>query len=118
MDRLTVLTHLVTILTAFAAFTVPIALEVLNRIKGRYGSASYMEVIEEIMGFTIRSLFGRLIAALIFIIFSILLLNSTDSKLIPDNIVLVIEGIFTVVASVLLLHEVIFIKTVLLATRS
>lgn len=118
MDRLTVLTHLVTILTAFAAFTVPIALEVLNRIKGRYGSASYMEVIEEIMGFTIRSLFGRLIAALIFIIFSILFLNSTDSKLIPDNIVLVIEGVFAVAASVLLLHEVIFIKTVLLATRS
>ncbi|WED21557.1 hypothetical protein L3Q72_13135 [Vibrio sp. JC009] len=118
MDRLTVLTHLVTILTAFAAFTVPIALEVLNRIKGRYGSASYMEVIEEIMGFTIRSLFGRLIAALIFIIFSILILNSTDSKVIPDNIVVLIEGVFAVAASVLLLHEVIFIKTVLLATRS
>ncbi len=60
MDRLSITTHLIAVLTAFSAFTMPIALEVLNRVKNRYGSAHYMDSIEQIMGFKIQLLFREL----------------------------------------------------------
>ncbi|TNZ21011.1 hypothetical protein CGK52_22655, partial [Vibrio parahaemolyticus] len=60
MDRLSITTHLIAVLTAFSAFTMPIALEVINRVKSRYRSAYYMDALEDIMGFKIRSLFGQL----------------------------------------------------------
>ncbi|CAH1573518.1 hypothetical protein [Vibrio rotiferianus] len=118
MDRLSVTTHLIAVLTAFSAFTIPIALEALNRIKERYGSTSYMDVIERIMGFTIRAFFGQLILALIVLIFFALTISSLDNHTIPTKYVLIIESLFSIIASVLLIKEFTFIKTVLLANRS
>ncbi|MGK0271944.1 MAG: hypothetical protein ACI88H_002610 [Cocleimonas sp.] len=118
MDRLSVTTHLIAVITAFSAFTMPIALEVLNRVKSRYGSAYYMDSIEKIMGFKIQLLFRELIVTLIALISFSLFVSSVDNTLFPDNYVLLSETVFSLIASILLIKEFKFIKTVFLATRS
>jgi hypothetical protein len=118
MDRLSITTHLIAVLTAFSAFTMPIALEVLNRVKNRYGSAHYMDSIEQIMGFKIQLLFRELIVTLIALISFTLFVCSVDKILFKDSYVLFTEFLFSLITSVLLLKEFKFIKTVFLATRS
>ena len=118
MDRLSISTHLIGILTAFSAFTMPIALEVLNRVKSRYGSAHYMDSIEQIMGFKIQVLFRELIVTLIAIICFTLFVCSVDKDLFKDGYVLFTEFVFSLITSALLIKEFKFIKTVFLATRS
>ncbi|WP_077666969.1 hypothetical protein [Salinivibrio sp. PR6] len=111
-------THLIAVLTAFSAFTMPIALEVLNRVKNRYGSAHYMDSIEQIMGFEIQSLFRELIVTLIALISFALFVCSVDKAIFKDGYVLSMEFLFSLVTSILLVKEFKFIKTVFLATRS
>ncbi|ELA9243984.1 hypothetical protein QUO02_003150 [Vibrio alginolyticus] len=118
MDRLSITTHLIAVLTAFSAFTMPIALEVLNRVKNRYGSAHYMDSIEQIMGFKIQLLFRELIVTLIALISFTLFAYSVDKTLFKDSYVLFTEFLFSLITSALLVKEFKFIKTVFLATRS
>lgn len=118
MDRLSITTHLIAVLTAFSAFTMPIALEVLNRVKNRYGSAHYMDSIEQIMGFKIQLLFRELIVTLIALISFTLFVCSVDKTLFKDSYVLFTEFLFSLITSALIVKEFKFIKTVFLATRS
>lgn len=118
MDRLSITTQLIAVLTAFSAFTMPIALEVLNRVKNRYGSAHYMDAIEQIMGFKIQLLFRELIVTLIALISFTLFVSSVDKTLFKDGYVLFSEFLFSLITSALLVKEFRFIKTVFLATRS
>jgi hypothetical protein len=118
MDRLNITTHLIAIITAFSAFTMPIALEVLNRVKSRYGSAYYMDSIEQIIGFRIQLLFRELITTLIALIGFSLFVSSVDRATFSDNYVLLSELLFSLIVSALLIKEFRFIKTVFLATRS
>ncbi|EKO3500325.1 hypothetical protein KW516_15590 [Vibrio fluvialis] len=118
MDRLSITTHLIAVLTAFSAFTMPIALEVLNRVKSRYGSAHYMDSIEQIMGFKIQLLFRELIVTLVALIAFTLFVSTVDDKTFSDRYVLLSELAFALITSALLIKEFLFIKTVFLATRS
>ncbi len=118
MDKLSITTHLIAVLTAFSAFTMPIALEVINRVKSHYRSAYYMDALEEIMGFKIRTLFGQLITTLILLLLFSLVVSALPSNHPPKSLILAIEYLFFIVTSVLLVKEYHFIKTILLATRS
>lgn len=118
MDRLNITTHLIAILTAFSAFTMPIALEVLNRVKSRYGSAYYMDSIEHIMGFKVHYLFRELIATLIALILFSIFVSSVNEQTLSNWCVLFFELLFSLVTSTLLVKEFLFIKTVFQATRS
>ncbi|MCU8028631.1 hypothetical protein L5M51_02415 [Shewanella sp. SM73] len=118
MDRLSITTHLIAILTAFSAFTMPIALEVLNRVKSRYGSAYYMDSIEHIMGFKVHYLFRELIATLIALILFSIFVSSVNEQTLSNGWVLFFELLFALITSTLLVKEFLFIKTVFQATRS
>ncbi|RPA23019.1 hypothetical protein [Shewanella frigidimarina] len=118
MDRLSITTHLIAILTAFSAFTMPIALDVLNRVKSRYGSAYYMDSIEHIMGFKVHYLFRELIATLIALILFSIFVSSVNEQTLSNWWVLFFELLFALVTSTLLVKEFLFIKTVFQATRS
>lgn len=118
MDRLSITTHLIAILTAFSAFTMPIAIEVLNRIKSRYGSADYMDCIEKIMGFKVRFLFRELIFILITLVFFTLLVSSLDKNLMPDESIRLFELAFSILTASILYKEFVFIRVILSATRS
>ncbi|WP_210441645.1 hypothetical protein [Vibrio crassostreae] len=118
MERLSITTHLIAVLTAFSAFTMPIALEVINRVKSRYRSAYYMDSLEEIMGFRIRSLFGQLILMLISLLLFSLIVSAFSDEQFPAKYVLPVELLFFIFTSVLLVKEFHFIKTIFLATRS
>ncbi|MCQ1058364.1 hypothetical protein LRP52_37370 [Photobacterium sp. ZSDE20] len=118
MERLSITTHLIAVLTAFSAFTMPIALEVLNRVKTRYGSAYYMDAIEQKMGFKIQFLFRELILTLITLIWFSLYVSSVDKNTFSDNYVSFFETVFLLITSTLLIKEFRFIQIVFLATRS
>jgi hypothetical protein len=118
MDRLSITTHLIAILTAFSAFTMPIALEVLNRVKSRYGSAYYMDSIEHIMGFKVHYLFRELITTLIALILFSIFVSLVNEQTFSNGWVLFFELLFALVTSTLLVKEFLFIKTVFQATRS
>ncbi|CAK2475675.1 hypothetical protein [Vibrio crassostreae] len=118
MERLSITTHLIAVLTAFSAFTMPIALEVINRVKSRYRSAFYMDALEEIMGFKIRSLFGQLIIMLMWLLLFSLIVSALSDEQLPTKYVLAIELLLFICTSVLLVKEFQFIKTIFLATRS
>lgn len=118
MDRLSITTHLIAILTAFSAFTMPIAIEVLNRVKSRYGSAHYMDCIEKIMGFKVHLLFRELIFFLITLVFFSLLVSTLNKYLMPDEFVRLWEILFSILTASILFKEFVFIRTILLATRS
>ncbi|EOE4713447.1 hypothetical protein ACKC6U_003404 [Vibrio vulnificus] len=118
MDKLSITTHLMAILTAFSAFTMPIALEVLNRVKSRYGSAYYMDSIEGIMGFKVHYLFRELILTLVaLMLFSVCVAFSSE-LVFAKRLVLFFELVFALVTAALLIKEFRFIKTILQATRS
>ncbi|MFS1869891.1 hypothetical protein [Vibrio lentus] len=118
MDRLSITTHLIAILTAFSAFTMPIALEVLNRVKSRYGSAYYMDSIEQVMGFKVHYLFRELITTLIALILFSTFVSSINEQTLSNEWTLFFELLFALVTSTLLFKEFLFIKTVFQATRS
>ncbi|OEF19475.1 hypothetical protein [Aliivibrio logei] len=121
MDRLSITTHLIAIITAFSAFsafTMPIAIEVLNRVKNRYGSAYYMDSIEHIMGFKVHYLFRELVVTLIALILFSILVSSVNELSLSNRWILFFELLFALVTSVLLIKEFLFIKTVFQATRS
>ncbi|MEZ8518195.1 hypothetical protein AB9R81_21265 [Vibrio cyclitrophicus] len=118
MDKLSITTHLMAILTAFSAFTMPIALEVLNRVKSRYGSAYYMDSIEEIMGFKVHYLFRELILTLVALMFFSVCVAFSSELVFAKRLVLFFELVFAFVTAALLIKEFRFIKTILLATRS
>lgn len=118
MDRLSITTHLIAILTAFSAFTMPIAIEVLNRVKSRYGSAHYMDCIENIMGFKVHLLFRELIFFLITLVFFSLLVSTLNKDLMTDEFVRLWEILFSILTASILFKEFVFIRTILLATRS
>ncbi|SNX50884.1 hypothetical protein VTH8203_04558 [Vibrio thalassae] len=48
MDNLSITTHLMAILTAFSAFTMPIALEVLNRCQRQFKIDPLIDVIAKV----------------------------------------------------------------------
>lgn len=110
--------HLIAVLTAFSAFTMPIALEVLNRVKNRYGSAYYMDSIEKIMGFKVHYLFRALIVTLIALILFSIFVSSVNEQSFSNSWVLFSELFFTVLTSMLLVAEFLFIEKVFQATRS
>ncbi|MDA0144407.1 hypothetical protein OCT63_09215 [Vibrio sp. RW] len=118
MDKLSITTHLMAILTAFSAFTMPIALEVLNRVKSRYGSAYYMDSIEGIMGFKVHYLFRELILTLVALMFFSVCVAFSSELVFTKRFVLFFELVFAFVTATLLIKEFRFIKTILLATRS
>ncbi|MFS1960091.1 hypothetical protein BCU31_008405 [Vibrio lentus] len=118
MDKLSITTHLMAILTAFSAFTMPIALEVLNRVKSRYGSAYYMDSIEGIMGFKVHYLFRELIFTLVALMFFSVCVAFSSELVFTKRLVLFFELVFAFVTATLLIKEFRFIKTILLATRS
>lgn len=118
MERLTITTHLIAIITAFSAFTMPIALEVLNRVKNRYGSTHYMVTLEEIIGFRIVQLFRELIFTLILLIGFTFIVGSIEKTIITKNQITIIENLLFLICAALLCKEFIFIKTVFAATRS
>ena len=118
MDKLSITTHLMAILTAFSAFTMPIALEVLNRVKSRYGSAYYMDSIEGIMGFKVHFLFRELILTLVALMFFSVCVASSSELIFAKRLVLFFESVFAFITAALLIKEFRFIKTILLATRS
>lgn len=118
MEKLSITTHLMAILTAFSAFTMPIALEVLNRVKSRYGSAYYMDSIEGIMGFKVHYLFRELILTLVALIFFAICVAFSSELVFAKRTALFFELFFTFVTATLLIKQFWFIKTILLATRS
>ncbi|WP_341658721.1 hypothetical protein [Vibrio sp.] len=118
MDKLSITTHLMAILTAFSAFTMPIALEVLNRVKSRYGSAYYMDSIEGIMGFKVHYLFRELILTLVALMFFSVCVAFSSEQVFAERLVLFFELVFALVTAALLIKEFRFIKTILQATRS
>lgn len=118
MERLSITTHLMAILTAFSAFTMPIALDVLNRIRDRYGSSHYMKVIENIMGFKVHLLFRELIVTLASLILFSLFVALANPHYFTASLVLLFEYLFSFVVLFLLHKEYQFIKTVFKATRS
>ncbi|EGR3116635.1 hypothetical protein DNH24_24360, partial [Vibrio parahaemolyticus] len=119
MYKITLTTQLIAIFTAFAAFTMPIALELLNRVKSKFGSPFYVDTVEKILGFKITGFIKQLfIFILIFTVYS-LLSSVADSKLNNINDYFIItEMLFFSWSIMLLYREFTFLRVVYEITKS
>lgn len=71
--EITLSTQLIAVFTAFSAFTMPIALELLNRVKSKFGSPFYVDTVEKILGFRITSFIKQLFMFIsVFTVYSLL----------------------------------------------
>ncbi|MFB1072731.1 hypothetical protein [Vibrio diabolicus] len=119
MYKITLTTQLIAIFTAFAAFTMPIALELLNRVKSKFGSPFYVDTVEKILGFKITGFIKQLfIFILIFTVYS-LLSSVAESKLNNINDYFIItEMLFFSWSIMLLYREFTFLRVVYEITKS
>lgn len=119
MYEITLTTQLIAIFTAFAAFTMPIALELLNRVKSKFGSPFYVDTVEKILGFKITGFIKQLFVFILTFTIYNLLSSVANSKLQnSQDYFIVTEILFLAWSIVLLYREFTFLRVVYEITKS